>query len=281
MTTRQRPLNCPEGCRKAAESSAREAVGDGAPRLIACLDKLKSVVDTFQWTPRLNWSEAHAYAPAWNLLRDLQAKKIALRDGESQQNVWEATFALSTRARRQRALNNLRRPGAAHQRSRFHRFLVEAISARVREIRGKWPSYSTAAGYGGKDVLRIKDWLNWLFCPRHPQSGVSDETETIVKCLKALRRGQPHSSRNVLEGKLHVWAAYQLLLMAEADFAAVQRATGERSDELRAIRAARRHLSPHVRKFPLSLRGRGPGNSKLSLPRIRSSRPLSSGFPAA
>jgi len=245
LTTAQRPLDCPERCRKAAEFSAHEAVGAAGPQLIAWLDELKPIV---QPTPRLNCSEARAYAPAWNLLRDFAAKRIALRDGNSEQTVWQTTYAQSTRDQRQRALHTLGRTDEAHHRSRFLRFLVGAIATRVKEIRGKWPSYSSASGYGGKDVLRITDWLNWLFCPRHSNREIS--SEVIVKCLKALRRGQSLSSPDVLRGFLHVWAGYQLLLMAQADFVAHERETGERSDELRAIRAARRRLAPFVRKFP-------------------------------
>jgi len=184
----------------------------------------------------------------WNLLRDLAAKEIALRDGKLEQTVWQTTYARSTRAQRQRALHTLRRTDEAHHRSRFHRFLVGAIATRVKEIRGKWPSYSSASGYGGKDVLRIADWLKWLVCPRHSNLEIS--SEVIVKCLKALRRGRSLSSPDVLRGFLRVWAGYQLLLMAQADFVAHQRETGERSDELRTIRAARRRLASFVRKFP-------------------------------
>lgn len=123
----------------------------------------------------------------------------------------------------------------------------------MKDIRGTWPSYSSASGYGGKDVLKIRDWLNWLFCPRH---GKLDrvENEFIVKCLKALHRDESHSSRDTLRALLHVWAGYRLLVMAQAAFVALQRATGEESDELRAIRAARRNLATLVRKFPPSQR---------------------------
>ncbi len=107
--------------------------------------------------------------------------------------------------------------------------------------------------FKGKDVLEIQDWFNWLFCPRHSKlDKVSNEV--IVKCLKALRRGEPRSSRDRLRALLHVWTGYRLLLMAHADFAALQRETGEGSDELRAIRAARGRLATLVRKLAPSHR---------------------------
>jgi len=245
--TTDRPIKCPERCRKAAEDSAREACDGEAPKFLAWLDEMKPIAEASRRTSQLTWSGARIYAPAWNLLRDFSAKEAALRDGEPERIVWQATYAKSTRARRQRAINNLRRAGDARHRSRFQRFLVEAIATRVKEIRGKWPSYSSASGYGGKDVLRIEDWLNYLFCPRHPKLAVS--SEGIVKCLKALRRGQPPSPRDLLSGRLRMWVVEQLLRISEADLADVQRTTGERSDDLRAIRAARRRLSPLMRKI--------------------------------
>jgi len=201
-----------------------------------------------QSTPR-SWSEARVYAPgAWELLRDFAAKEMALRDGDAEQIVWQTTYSKTSRARQQRALHKLRRPNTTQQRSRFHKFLVDAIATKVKEIGGTWPSYSSASGYGGKDVLRISDWLNWLFCPRHSnRDNVS--SEVIVKRLKALRRGEPHSSRGRLLGLLLLSAGDRLLLMAQADFVEVQRTTGEPSDELRAIRAARRSLGPLLRRL--------------------------------
>jgi hypothetical protein len=250
LTTAQRPLDCPEVCRNKAESSAHEAVGDaGARLLLAWLEKLKPIV---QLTPR-SFSEARVDAAAWNLLRDFAAKEVALRDGNSEQSVWQTTYTKSSRARQQRALHYLRRPKEAHSRSRFHRFLVSAIATQVKDIRGRWPSYSSASGYGGKDVLRVQDWLNWLFCPRHSNLDKVSH-EVIVKCLKALCRDDQRSSHDRLRALLHIWTGYRLLLMAQADFVALQRATGGGSDELRVIRAARRSLATLVCKFPPSQR---------------------------
>jgi len=250
LTTVQRPLDCPARCRAAAECSASAAVGAASSRLLlAWLDELKPIV---QPTPR-SFSEGRVYAPVWNLLRDFAAKEVALRDGDPDQIVWQTTYTKSPPARKQRALHKLQRPDETHRRSRFHRWLVRAIATRVKEIRGTWPTYSSASGYGGKDVLKIQDWLNWLFCPKHSNlDKVSDEV--IVKCLKALRRGEPRSSRDRLRALLHLWAGDRLLLMAQANFAALQRETGKGSDELRAIRAARRRLATLVRKFPPSQR---------------------------
>ena len=251
MTTTRPAPDCLERCRKIAEASAHAAIGDArGRRLVAWLDELKPIA---QLTTR-SWSEARDQAPAaWNLLKDFAVKEVALRDGDPEQIVWRTTYTKSLRSRQQRALHNLRRPNEAQRRSQFHRFLVGAIAARVKEFRGTWPSYSSASGYGGKDVLRIGDWLNWLFCPRHSNlDKVSNEV--IVKCLKALRRGKPRPSRDRLRALLHVWAGYQLLLMAQADLVALQRATGEDSVELRAIRAARRRLAAIVRKLPPSQR---------------------------
>src|SRR5262249_15907723 len=116
--------------------------------------------------------------------RDFAAKEVAFRGGEPEQIVWQTTYAKSQRARQQRALHHLPRPNQAHQRSRFHRWLVGAIATQVKEIRGTWPSYSSAFEYGCKDVLKIQDWLNWLFCPRH-SSLDKVGNEIIVKRLKA------------------------------------------------------------------------------------------------
>ena len=85
-------------------------------------------------------------------------------------------------------------------------------------------------------------------------SGKRDDRPGLTACLKALRRGEPRSSRDRLRALLHVWTGYRLLLMAHADFAALQRETGEGSDELRAIRAARGRLATLVRKLAPSHR---------------------------
>ncbi len=249
MTTDQRPLGCPERCRTTAEFSAFEAVGENRTQLLAWLDVMKTIVQLRSPSP----SEARVDAAAWNLLRDFAAKEVALRDGDPEHIVWRTTYRESSRARQQRALHKLRRPNEAHRRSRFHRFLVNSIAAQVKEIRGTWPRYSSASGYGGKEVLKIHDWLNWLFCPRH-SSLDKVSYEVIVKCLKALRRGERRSSRDRLRALLYVSASHQLLLMAQADFKAVQHTTGEGSEELRAIRAGRRHLATLVRKLPPSQR---------------------------
>src|SRR5207245_1653825 len=136
----RRSVDCSERCRKTAEDSARDAVGDAGERLLAWLDKMKPIV---QLTPRSR-SEARAYAPVWDLLRDVAAKEIALRDGDAEQIVWQTTYTKSSRARQQRALHKLRRPNETQQRSRFHKFLVNAIATKVKELRGTWPSYSGA-----------------------------------------------------------------------------------------------------------------------------------------
>jgi hypothetical protein len=215
---------------------------------MARLDQFRPVIGAYQRTRTASGAGAlRADTAAWNLIRDVAAKGVAVRDGRPAPIVSRVTYANSTRAQQQRVLNNVRRSQGAHphDRSRFYRVVVEVIATCVKEIRGKCPSYSGSAGeYAGGDVARIELWFSWLFCPHHPDPVV--KRNFIVKCLKALHKGQPRSSRDVLLGRLRMWAAYRLLLMAEADLKSFHHATGERSNELPAIRAARAVLRPHV-----------------------------------
>ena len=249
MTT-DRPLGCPDRCKRLAEEAACSAVGDHAAQLIAYLDQLKPVAEVLRRTPRIRWSEARISPVAWALLRDLATKDIARRDGASERAAWRATFANSTRSQRQRALNNLRRAGDARRRTRSERFLIGAIAFRVKQLRGRWPSYSGASGYGGKDVLSIDDWLTYVFCPHHLAREIS--SDVIIRCLKGLHSGRSDSVRDVSYARFRIWATYQLIVMAEEDFGAIERETGEPSEMLQAIRAARNEITPIVRRLPPS-----------------------------
>ena len=250
--TTDRPCGCPDPdrCRRLAEEGARSAVGDYAAQLIAYLDQLKPVAEVLRRASRTRWSDARISPAAWALLRDFAAKDVALRDGAAERAAWQATYANSTRSRRQRALNNLRRAGDARHRARSERFLIGAIALRVKQLRGRWPSYSGASGYGGKDVLRIRDWFNYVFCPYHLAREVS--SDVIMRCVKGLRSGRSGSARDVSYGKFRMWAADQLLAMAEEDLAAIERETGEPSEMLQAIRAARNEVAPFMRRLPPS-----------------------------
>jgi hypothetical protein len=250
--TTDRPRGCPDPdrCKRRAEGEARSAVGDHTAQLIAYLDQLKPVAEVLRRAPRTRWSEARISPAAWALLRDLATKDVALRDGATERAAWRATYANSTRSRRQRALNNLRRAGDARHRTRSERLLISAIASRVKQLRGRWPSYSGASGYGGKDVLRIRDWLNYVSCPYHLAREVS--SDVIMRCLKELRSGRSGSARDVSYGRFRMWAADQLMAMAEEDFVAIERETGEPSEMLQAIRAARNEVAPFVRQLPPS-----------------------------
>jgi hypothetical protein len=89
-------------------------------------------------------------------------------------------------------------------------------------------------------VLRIKDWLNWLFCPWHPNPWHPNSIggyEVIVKRLKVLHRNEPRASRDRLLVRLRIRAALQMLEIA---LATLEQATDDESSELlQAIRGAK------------------------------------------